>query len=71
MSEAQSTSAAYLATAQAASYIGLSKSTLEKKRISGDGPRYLKLGKRVVYATDALDMWARSQERSSTSQVIA
>lgn len=41
--------AARLDSTQAAQWLGLSKSTLEKMRCDGRGPRYLKVGKRCFY----------------------
>lgn len=57
-----------LRTPEAAAYLGLSKSTLEKYRITGDGPRYAKLSKIVVYLTEDLDAWADARMRNSTSE---
>jgi predicted DNA-binding transcriptional regulator AlpA len=54
---------------QAATYLGLSKSTLDKARVYGGGPAYLKLGKRVVYTTTDLDVWINSKRRRHTSEV--
>lgn len=42
---------------EAADYVGLSKSTLDKLRCYGTGPRYFKLGRAVVYSTSDLDDW--------------
>ena len=42
---------------EAADYVGLSKSTLDKLRCYGTGPRYIKLGRAVVYRTTDLDDW--------------
>jgi hypothetical protein len=39
----------YLRTPEASRFVGLSIRTLEKHRIYGTGPRYSKLGGRVVY----------------------
>jgi predicted DNA-binding transcriptional regulator AlpA len=50
----------------AANYVGLSKSTLDKMRMSDGGPAYHKLGRAVVYATADLDVWLASKRRSST-----
>lgn len=41
----------------AAKYLGLSKSTLEKMRMEGRGPRYLKLGGRCFYRRTDLDAY--------------
>ena len=48
---------------EAAGYIGMSVSFLQKDRMNGrlegrtPGPRYAKLGKRVVYFREDLDAW--------------
>jgi predicted DNA-binding transcriptional regulator AlpA len=52
---------------EAAEYIGLSASTLSKRRVFGGGPKYLKLGRRVVYDTRELDAWLDAHRRASTS----
>ncbi len=56
-----------LRTPAAAEYIGSTKSTLEKRRLTGDGPPYSKLGKVVVYDTADLDEYLVSRRRRSTS----
>jgi len=43
---------------EAAEYLGISVSTLSKRRVDGDGPKYLKLGRRVVYDTRDLEWLA-------------
>ena len=50
----------YLDTTQAAAYLGLSRRTLNRYRVSGDGPMYLRFGNRVRYVREDLDEWARS-----------
>ena len=57
----------YLRTREAAERLGLSHRTLEKHRTYGTGPRYLKLGGRVVYRVEDLQAWAAPGERTSTS----
>jgi predicted DNA-binding transcriptional regulator AlpA len=53
----------------AAEYLGWSESTLEKKRLTGDGPPYIKLSTgRVVYDTRDLDQWLDERRVTSTSQ---
>lgn len=42
---------------QAAEYIGVSKSLLDKLRCYGGGPAYAKLGATVIYSTADLDAW--------------
>ena len=57
-----------LRTAEAATYVGLSPSTLEKKRLSGDGPRSIRLGGRAVgYDVRDLDEWIDSQREMTGS----
>ena len=49
-----------LRTEAAATYVGLSPSTLEKRRLTGGGPRFIRLGARAVgYEIQALDEWLR------------
>jgi hypothetical protein len=57
----------YLRTADAGDYLGLSGRTLEKHRTFGTGPRYRKIGGRVVYAVTDLDAWADLGAQSSTN----
>ena len=57
-----------LRTTEAAELLGLSKSTLEKYRLTGEGPRYAKLGKIVTYSFDDLLAWTEARTRTSTSE---
>jgi predicted DNA-binding transcriptional regulator AlpA len=60
---------AFLQTPDAAARLGFAAGTLEKMRVRGDGPPYLRLSpRRVVYDADKLDAWARSREYNSTSE---
>ena len=52
----------------AAVLTGLSVSTLNKLRIYGEGPAYLKLGRRVAYDVGDLNAWLASKRRHSTSE---
>ena len=56
-----------LRTDEAAEYCGSSASTFEKLRLFGGGPRYVKLGRRVVYDQADLDAWLDANRRASTS----
>jgi hypothetical protein len=51
----------------AAQYLGISASTLSKLRVFGGGPKFHKLGRRVVYDSRDLDGWFEARQRSSTS----
>ena len=53
----------------AAAYVGLSKSYLDKARVFGGGPKFIKLGNRVVYDLTDLDAWIDQNRRRSTSDV--
>ncbi|MEL6644924.1 MAG: helix-turn-helix domain-containing protein [Pseudomonadota bacterium] len=57
----------YLRTPEAARFLGLSGRTLEKHRTYGTGPRYSKIGGRVVYAIEDLQAWVARGEKTSTS----
>ncbi|MCJ2077618.1 helix-turn-helix domain-containing protein [Methylobacterium sp. E-016] len=57
-----------LSVGQAAHRLGISKSWLDKKRVQGGGPTYIKLGRRVLYDENDLDAWADTHRRSHTSQ---
>lgn len=57
----------FLRTPEAGRLLGLSGRTLEKHRTYGTGPRYRKIGGRVVYDQADLMAWADSGLRSSTS----
>lgn len=58
-----------LRTPGAAKYLSLSISTLNKMRLRGDGPRYLKLGSHAVaYDLEDLDAWINERRRWSTSE---
>jgi hypothetical protein len=55
----------------AAEILSVSASFLNKKRLDGNGPPYLKFGKVVRYDVARLLDWAAAQARRSTSEVAA
>ena len=57
-------------TSDAALYIHLSKPTLERMRVTGNGPPFLKLGRAVRYRKADLDEWLASRLVRSTSQEV-
>lgn len=57
-----------LTTLEAASYVRLGKPTLERLRVSGDGPLYCKLGGAVRYRKADLDLWLEARRVRSTSE---
>jgi predicted DNA-binding transcriptional regulator AlpA len=60
-----------LRTPAAADYVGYSESTLEKKRLTGKGPPFIRLGRAVVYDTRDLDAWLAERRARSTSEPTA
>lgn len=58
-----------LDTEAAAKYCGVGKSTLEKLRLTGGGPAYLKPTRSVIYQVSDLDRWLDLKRRRSTSGV--
>jgi excisionase family DNA binding protein len=62
---------AVMTVRDAARYLGLSESTLNKMRCREGGPSYFTVGQRLVrYSPDHLDSWLRSQLRSWTGQYV-
>jgi Helix-turn-helix domain len=57
----------FLNNEEAARFLNLSPRTLEKQRVIGDGPRFRKFGRRVVYAITDLQAWADERACESTS----
>lgn len=62
----------FLTTKEAAARVRLSPATLERMRVRGDGPPFLKLSqKRILYDNEQLDAWVRGQSFKSTSEYVA
>lgn len=58
-------------TGGASQHIGLAVSTLEKMRVTGGGPKYVKLGRSVRYRLSDLEQYLAVRVRESTSQAAA
>ena len=56
-----------MTTKEAADYVRLSKPTLERLRVAGEGPAYVKLFRSVRYRRVDLDEWVASCVKRSTS----
>lgn len=56
-----------LSTPEAATHLGLSPAYLTKKRVTGGGPAFVKLGARVAYDPADLESWVQANKRRSTS----
>ena len=70
MEYANTVNSSYLNTKQAAHYVGLSESLLEKRRCIGDGPTYSQIGKAVRYLPSDLDAWMQANRRTSTAGIV-
>ena len=53
---------------EAASALRCSERTLERLRLNGNGPRYVKATRRVLYREADLEAWLASRLTSSTSE---
>lgn len=64
----------YLNSEEAARILRLSARTLERMRVEGSGPRYLKAGRgtkaRVLYRPADLDAWLEGRTFQSTSEYL-
>jgi len=60
----------YLNTRQSADYVGLSPSTLNRMRVTGEGPRYAKAGRRVLYERVDLEAWINARKRTFTGEQV-
>jgi hypothetical protein len=58
-----------LAVAAAAEYCGVSTAYLNKLRVTGEGPVFIRLGRRIVYDSGDLDDWLAAGRRRSTSDI--
>jgi predicted DNA-binding transcriptional regulator AlpA len=56
-----------LKTPDAAKLLGLSASTLEKYRIDGSGPKFVRLGRAIRYRPSDLNAFLEDNVRISTS----
>jgi len=54
---------------EAARLLGLSERTLERLRVAGGGPLYVKAGRAVRYRESDLEAWIAARVVSSTSQI--
>lgn len=61
----------FFLTPGAARHVRLSPRTLERHRVAGSGPRFARLGRRVVYRLADLEDWARRNTFTSTAEAEA
>lgn len=55
-------------TDEAAARLRANPRTMERWRVDGYGPRFIKIGLKVFYRDSDLDAWLESQVRSHTKQ---
>ena len=60
-----------MTTTEAALYVRLGKPTLDRFRVTGEGPAFCKLGGAVRYRQQDLDAWLESRLVASTSAYAA
>ena len=53
---------------EAANYLRLSERTLERMRLLGTGPRYVKASRLIRYRDEDLENWIAARTRTSTSE---
>jgi predicted DNA-binding transcriptional regulator AlpA len=58
-----------LTTKEAGDYVRVSRSALEGLRVKGGGPRFIKLGKKVLYDKAALATWIEDHKQASTADL--
>jgi predicted DNA-binding transcriptional regulator AlpA len=55
-------------TGEAAAHVGIASSTLVKLRMIGEGPSYIKIGRRVVYDLSDVDEWLSRLRQIAASE---
>lgn len=60
-----------LTQVEAARWLRLSERTLERLRLHGGGPMYVKAGRSVRYREADLEAWIAARVVSSTSEVVS
>lgn len=50
--------------------LGTKRRTVDEWRITGKGPKFIRVGRSVRYRPEAVEAWLLSQERKSTSEEV-
>jgi excisionase family DNA binding protein len=53
---------------ETAAYLRVSKSYLDKRRLTGDGPAFVRVGRKILYRRSVVDAWLLQRQFASTSQ---
>lgn len=56
---------------EVAAILGQSVQTLSRWRMRGNGPAYIKVGRKIWYSQAAIESFLTARTRTSTSQVAA
>jgi hypothetical protein len=59
----------FLNQRETAEALRVSPRSLERWRVSGFGPRFVKAGRRVLYSEQEVEAWASARSVQSTSEV--
>ena len=60
---------AFLTQREAAGVLRISERTLERFRLDGSGPQFVKAGRRVLYRRSDIDAWTDARTFNSTSEM--
>lgn len=58
----------YLTPPQLMAQLQVSRSTLAQWRMTGQGPRFVKLGRKVLYRVTDVNDWLATRTRNATSK---
>ena len=58
----------FLIQKQLSELLGVSERTLERWRVEGRGPKFVRAGRRPLYRLSDVDAWAQDQTFGSTSE---
>jgi excisionase family DNA binding protein len=53
---------------ETAVYLRVSKSFLDKARLTGEGPVFIRVGRKILYRRSVIDAWLMQRQFASTSQ---
>jgi predicted site-specific integrase-resolvase len=71
ISEERASDELVISEERAAEALGLSARTLQRWRVEGRGPAFVKLGKRVAYTRGALRRYVKQSERTGSTRGCA
>lgn len=57
-----------LTVPEAAAFLRTSKSYLDKSRLTGDGPPFFRIGRKIIYSRRLLKRWLKDRQYRSTAE---